>query len=269
MAQRKTKRDPLDLHGEIEKSSGIPTPVEDSEATEEPKEVSQTESITDELRKYAIEKTGSDECLEGLDNTQIRRLKQGITRLNLGVHATIIQTCSTKCPSHDRCPLVVIGQAPYNEDCPIEMELFQTHMAQYRQAVMEHAKSTSSEVDIDNDKVIQTLLGEIVESDIIEFRANAMIADLGLVEEIPVLVTEVGGVYTREDENVALKIKDRAKKVRDKNLKQLLATPEMIQRMKGRQRTAEPLERAEETRKKVDAIIEAQIVDSSDEFDKK
>jgi len=140
-------------------------------------------------------------------------------------------------------------------NCPIELDLYEKHTAAYKEAVAARVEYFGTEIDIESDHIVKTLIAELVEADIIELRANAMIATIGIVEEVPAIVSEEGVEY-RLDEATALKIKREQKKRRDINFRQLLATPEMVQRSKAKAATAEPNQRIEETRKKARDLME-------------
>jgi len=158
-------------------------------------------------------------------------------------------------------------------NCPIELDLYETSVFEYREAIFQRVRKQEGIDTIDDiakDRVMSGMIAELTEAELIEFRANAMIATLGIVTEVPVLsATEFSEVEYRIDESVSLKIKRDMKRRRDGLLKQLLATPEMIEKTKGKSKGVDPLKRINDTRDRVreaidragNVIVEAEILD--------
>ena len=186
--------------------------------------------------------------------SNVVRLQESMKRFSMGVQASIIQMCNSACESHDRCPLVLLHRAPTGRTCPIEMDLYEKHTAAYKESIESRIEYLGSGIDISSDQIIKTLTAELVEADILELRANAMIATAGIVENVPAIVSEMGVEY-RLDEATALKIKREIKKRRDINLRQLLATPEMVQRSKNIKTPDGINDRIESTRNKVKELM--------------
>jgi len=119
--------------------------------------------------------------------------------------------------------------APVGERCPIELKIAQLSYREYVKAVA--LRLNISEEDVVNDIILHNLISGLVESDMIEARLNAKIAKEGFVTDVPVVVNQqTGEVYMREDESVAVKIKERVARRKDQLYRQLLATPEMEER---------------------------------------
>jgi len=138
--------------------------------------------------------------------------------------------------------------APVGERCPIELKIAQLSYREYVKAVA--LRLNISEEDVVNDIILHNLISGLVESDMIEARLNAKIAKEGFVTDVPVVVNQqTGEVYMREDESVAVKIKERVARRKDQLYRQLLATPEMEERYRKKgtddsaQRAADALER--------------------------
>jgi len=186
--------------------------------------------------------------------SNIVKLQESMKRFTMGVQASIIQMCNSGCESHDRCPLVLLRRAPSGRTCPIEMDLYEKHTVAYKEAIESRIEYLGSGIDISSDQIIKTLIAELVEADILELRANAMVATAGIVENVPAIVSEMGVEY-RLDEATALKIKREIKKRRDINLRQLLATPEMVQRSKNVKPSDSNNDRIESTRNKVKELM--------------
>lgn len=192
--------------------------------------------IPSELVKYVIHTLKDPNFFKNnsLTKQQVDLLFQSMKRASMGIQAGIIQTCNSDCESHSKCPLVILNRAPYENLCPIETEIFEKRFLSYKSAVKTRLKALRGDEDagdVDEDQILLTIIGELVEADIIEMRANALIAEEGLVEQVPVLASNEGPEY-RMDETVALKIKERMKNRRERNFRALLATPEMIAKSK-------------------------------------
>lgn len=222
------------------------------------KDLIKKSDIPQEVIDYAEEHYGSSEFLLELSEKDIKKIHDGMKRFSMGVQAGVIQTCSTNCESYDKCPLVLMNKMPRGELCPIELNLYESRTREYREAVFQRIQNQDGIETIDDvtkDRITSTLIAELVEADIMELRANAMIADAGITEMVPALATE-HGIEWRRDESVALRIKERFKKRRDMLLRQLLATPEMIQKTKQVRLETAGEDRVTRVRKKVNQIIE-------------
>lgn len=192
-----------------------------------------------------------------LTPNELNKLDQLIKRSNLGIQAGVIQTCSRDCESHDSCPLAILKRAPYGNICPVEVDLYNRHFDEYKEAVKSRIKATRGDNDaeeIEHDRIMLTLIGELVEADILEMRANAMIATEGIVENVPVFATDAGPEF-RLDEHTALRIKEKIKKRRDVNFRQLLATPEMVARSRISAKSETDSERISKTRQRAHELI--------------
>lgn len=169
---------------------------------------------------------------EGITEHQLKKLKNVMQLYSLGAGATVIQTCSVKCTSYSRCPLAIINKAPIGSPCPIEIQLYSQLLEGYKKAVAQKIATIESITDIENDPIVLSLITQAVEIDIFQLRTNAQIAEAGLVEAVPVLASENGVEYALQ-ETAASKIKRELNNRKDKVLRQLLATPEMVQKVKN------------------------------------
>lgn len=176
------------------------------------------------------------EVLEkGLTIEQYARLKDTIKINSMGIGSNIIRTCQDTCESWSRCPLAIIRKAPLGRACPVEIDLYERLITDYKDAVTHKIHTVKSVEDIERDPVILSLISQVVEIEIMSFRANALIADVGLTMSVPVFATEHGTEFAVQ-ESVASRVKRELNNRRDKILRQLLATPEMVQRIKNLQR---------------------------------
>jgi len=214
-----------------------------------PDEVVPHNEIPETLRKAIIETYGG-EIFYGREWTRgkLRRLHKAIVAPRENLTNTTAQICSPSCSQKSHCPYDIIGMAPVGERCPIELKIAQLSYREYVKAVA--LRLNISEEDVVNDIILHNLISGLVESDMIEARLNAQIAKEGFVTDVPVVVNQqTGEVYMREDESVAVKIKERVARRKDQLYRQLLATPEMEERYRKKgtddsaQRAADALER--------------------------
>lgn len=202
------------------------------EAIESARGMVPRDQIPPEIVKY-LQDIGQLAVLsEGLTQDQVTQLSNVIKMYSLGIGATVIQTCSIKCPSYDRCPLAIIGRAPIREICPIESQLYFQLLDDYKKAVAQKISSIESIKDIESDPIILSLISQAVEIEIFQLRVNALIATAGLVNDVPVLATDNGIEYVLQ-ETAASKMKRDLNSRKDKVLRQLLATPEMVQKVRS------------------------------------
>lgn len=179
-----------------------------------------------------LKQTGQEDVLvSGLTKEKIDSLRDAIRVFRLGPGASIIQTCSDKCPSIKRCPLALVDRAPKGRLCPIELDLFEKYLREYKITIVETMKGFESTKDVENNPIISSMISDLVQLEILQMRSDAIIADAGLIEMVPSIATEFGVEY-KPEEHTALRIKERIGNRKDRLLKQLMATPEMHQKIK-------------------------------------
>lgn len=116
-------------------------------------------------------------------------------------------------------------------NCPIEINVASRIYESYVEAVSERLKIEPTEIK--SDIILHNLVNGIVEADMVEARLNGAIAEGGFTTDVPVVVNEqTGEVFTKEEESIAVKIKERIAKRKDQLFRQLLATPEMAEKYK-------------------------------------
>jgi hypothetical protein len=190
------------------------------------------EHIPAEVVKYLQDIDQLGVLAEGLSKDQLIKLENVVKVYSLGAAATVIQTCNTSCTSFSRCPLAVIDRAPIGKICPIETQLYTQLLEDYKRAVAQKIASIESIKEIESDPIILSLISQAVEIDIFQLRVNAQIATAGLVNDVPVLASDNGIEYVLQ-ETAASKMKRDLNARKDKVLRQLLATPEMVQKVKS------------------------------------
>jgi hypothetical protein len=194
------------------------------------------EQIPADIVKYLQEIDQLSVLSEGLSKDQLLKLSNVVKVYSMGAAATVIQTCNVNCTSFSRCPLAVIDRAPIGSICPIESQLYSQLLEDYKRAVAQKIASIESIKEIESDPIILSLISQAVEIDIFQLRVNAQIATAGLVVDVPVLASDDGIQYVLQ-ETAASKMKRDLNARKDKVLRQLLATPEMVQKVKSLSKT--------------------------------
>jgi hypothetical protein len=202
---------------------------------------------------------------------QVTKLARIISYPRENMNNTVAQICGASCTMKDACPYDIAGKPPAGERCPIELRTSREYYNEYVTAVADRLNIT--EEQIESDIVVHNIIWGIVESDMIELRLNGVIAEDGMIIEVPAVVNqETGEVYYKEEESAAMRIKERVAKRRDQLLRQLLATPEMAAKYKrkGEQdnvargaKLLDKLERAVSLLEKNNDIKDAEVVDGS------
>lgn len=180
----------------------------------------------------------------------LKRLHKAIFFPRENVTHTIAQICSRNCTLQDVCAYAIVGVPPAGERCPIELKMAAGLYNEYVKAVSE--RLAKDEHEIRTDIILHNLINGLVEIDIIEMRLNSLISKEGFViQTVTVVNEESGQVYTRDEESVAVRIKERVNARKGVLYRQLIATPEMTEKYKrGREsdlvaRTAEVLSEIE------------------------
>lgn len=204
----------------------------DSPAVDETRDIVPAEDVPPEVFKYLYDIGQHSIVSSGLTKDQVRRLTNVVKMHNMGTGATIIQTCSTRCTSYDRCPLAIVDRAPIGDICPIETNLYQTLLEDYKRAVAQKISSIESIKDIEQDPIILSLISQAIEIEIMHLRVNGQITITGLTTDVPVLAVDDRVEYVQQ-ESAASRMKRDFNNRKDKVLRQLLATPEMVQKVRS------------------------------------
>lgn len=231
------------------RGTGTPKPVEGGADPDT------TFPFPTDLAKY-LEKNFNITDVEGivLSKREIIELAKSVEKLALGIHATFIKTCTDNCEYIKKCPLAILRRHPKGSDCPIELDLYKKKYEEYKVATYDRLRSFDTSKEVEEDAITRLLICELVECDIIEFRCNQILAAEGITDEVPALATRES-VEWRTEEHPAMRMKRETKRRRDVVMKQLIATPEMAQRLKNPKKDSSPMDRAEEARKKARAIM--------------
>lgn len=206
---------------------------------------------TDESIKELVEYFDGDESIA--DEANVAAIREGLTELYThGYSSTIVQVCKgIDCPLAYKCPLVKLHRIPLGKECFIEKQLIKRLREEYTTAIVERLNLDFDNL-VDADIITRNLIIDLVEADILELRANAMISVEGFIAVVPVVVTSDGRVETKKEEHMAFRIKEIVKKRRDIVYKQLLATPEM--RMKYRKG-----EKKKDSAKEISATVQKAV----------
>jgi hypothetical protein len=191
---------------------------------------------------------------------EVKKLKRVITYPRENLTNSIAQICSPNCTIKDTCPYDIIGEAPVGSRCPIELKLAQLLTDEYNLAVSE--RHNIAVEDLESDIVYYNLIRGLVEADIVDNRLNSAIGRDGFTQDVPSAVnSETGEVFFKQEESVAIRIKDRVNGRKDKLYQQLIASPEMIAKYKIKSEgdimnrlldAVEQLEKAATTTKSID-----------------
>lgn len=200
--------------------------------TANPNDVVPHDQIEARIRKSIVDTYGEEYFL-GREWTrlQLRRLWKAITHPRENFSNAIAQVCGPACRMSDTCPFDAAGRRPIGDRCPIEIKYAKYSYDQYVLAVSERLNISSQ--DVRENIIIHNLINGLVESDMIDMRMNHAIANDGFEDEVPVAFDpESGTMYSRKDESVPVRIKERVSRRKDQLFRQLLATPEMAERYK-------------------------------------
>ena len=161
---------------------------------------------------------------------QLKRLYRAITTPRENLTNAVAQVCGPECNFMDICPYNIVGQPPTGDRCPVEIDLSRRLYEEYVESVSERLKLRPE--DVKSDIILHNIVAGIVEADLIDRRLNSKLANDGFIDEVPTAIAEDGTVYYRDEEAVAIRIKDRVSKRRDQLYRQLVATPEMAEKYK-------------------------------------
>lgn len=190
---------------------------------------------------------------------ELKQLKKYAIMIRYGDHNLIPMICTgSRCIVKARCPLLEFGKSPIGKVCPFESFA----LIQWQKDYIESLK-----VEIE-DKVERSQILDLVEADILNARANIVLADEGFIMENPIGIDEnTGEPITRKEEHIALKLKERAQNRKDKILKAFLATREQkLKTMEAMRKDpteymAELREKARRVSEKHDKAIDAEFVE--------
>lgn len=186
--------------------------------------------------KRVIEASTVNPSGVALTKSQIDNITKKVSYLIKGSGSNIVMGCAgIACPTSRTCPLLnvkgidedgnptKINIAPVGELCPIENEIYNNLKREYTEAVCNMLGREEYELN----KVYRTGIIELIECELMEMRAQGYIQKSGLFERAPAMVTKEGDVIEDMRPSIAMDIKDRVKKRKDKIMQQLMITEEM------------------------------------------
>lgn len=183
----------------------------------------------------------------------LAKLKRAISHPKENMNRTMVQICGPLCTYKDNCPHDIVGMAPIGERCPQEKALMVLLFDAYAVAVSERLN-----IDVEtlkDDIISHNLIMGLVEADIISMRLDGKIAKDGFTMAVPTVVNEdTGEVYYKDEEAIAVKIKERVAKRRDLIYRQLLATPEMAEKYKQK-KTKDALARTTDLVERLEGVL--------------
>lgn len=251
----------IEEHDIAEEPSNMDTEDRPIPFIDNPLEIIPHNDVPEPIKKAIIQTYGEKFFMEKKwTKIQITRLYKVLSRPRENMSNIAAQICGPNCKMMDKCPYDISGKAPVGERCLVELHYSDILYKEYTIAVSERLKISGK--DIKHDIILHNLIMGLVVEDIIELRLNHHIADDGLIIDVPVVVNEqTGEVYTRPDESVAIRMRDRVQKRKDQLFKQLIATPEMAEKYK-RKETNDQMAKTASVLEKLDKILEARQISS-------
>lgn len=222
---------------------------------DDPHQIVPHEHIPDKIKRIIVGMYNEEYFYENEWSVQkLNRLSKAMSHPRENVVNSLAQICSPNCPFLDICPYDIIGKAPVGERCIIELRNSKKLFQGYLEAVSE--RLAVDKEDLIDDMIVHNMIMGIVEADIVSNRANSIIAREGIIQQDPAAVdAESGRVWYKNEEAAAIKIKERIDKKKDALFKQLLATPEMEAKYKGK-KTNEAFQRINDVLDRITAIID-------------
>jgi len=155
---------------------------------------------------------------------QALELKQSLEQKSiLGSQAMLPMICKgPECPIAKTCMLQQMNKAPVGQSCPLEL------------ALMDKLKDELvHSLDVDwEDRIERQSVMDLVETEILQARANGILSEEGFIMENVVGVSEsTGEPIMRKEKHIALEVKDMIYKRKERLLKSLVATKEMKKKL--------------------------------------
>lgn len=153
-----------------------------------------------------------------------------------------------KCYACERCPIQKSGVAPIGHPCPIELMLIDQWEDDY---INDLAVDKQSKVELD-------MVRDMIESDLIDWRASNELAKGGLFDWNAIGMSEDGKPIYRKEEAVAIGIKLKFKARKDRIREDLMATRKMRAKF-GLAKTMDPSKFASALQERYNAIKATEI----------
>ncbi len=171
--------------------------------------------IDDPIIKNLIE-AYDDKFIESieLDEETTKKLIKYASKIRYGSYTFVPQICTAhECCYNMVCPL--IKTPPLGHYCPFEKLMAESLKNQYYKAL-----------NVNPDDITETSqIGEIVESDIVNARTNALLGKESFIMENTVGISpDTGEEITRKEEHIAMRVKQRSQERRDKIFRNFIAT---------------------------------------------
>lgn len=161
-----------------------------------------------------------------------------------------IMCLGQKCYAAERCPIQKAGVAPISHACPIELMLIDQWEEDY---IEDLGVDKQSKIEVD-------LVRDMVESDLIDWRASHEIARGGLFDWNAIGMSEDNKPIYRKEEAVAIGIKLKFKARKDRIREDLMATRKMRAKF-GLAKTIDPSKFASALQERYNAIKQAEVVE--------
>lgn len=167
-----------------------------------------------------------------------------------------IMCLGPKCFAAERCPIQKACVAPIGYACPIELMLIDQWEEDY---IEDLGVDKQSKIELD-------LVRDMVESDLIDWRASHELAKTGLFDWNAIGMTEDGKPIYRKEEAVVIGIKLKFKARKDRIREDLMATRKMRAKF-GLAKTVDPSKFASALQDRYNAIKKnAEVVDNDDDI---
>ena len=221
---------------------------------ENPDEVIPYEKLSPKLRDLIILNYGENFLKTKVWTVGImRKLAMAVGRPRENMTSNIAQVCSPNCTYSDLCPHNIVGVPPLGERCPQELALIRLLFSEYMTAVAE--RLNADEEELRDDIIYHNLVMGLVESDIISMRLDGSLAKDGFItSSVSAINEESGEVFYKEEEAIAIRVKDRVFKRKDQLYRQLLATPEMAEKYKKKS-SMDVISKSVEVLNKIDEMM--------------
>lgn len=220
------------------------------------------DDIPTQLKDKIIALTGDKNFFRNnsITNHQLQRLIQTGSVLAGGLHRSAVMICNDGCMLKDRCPLHILGKAPYqlkqeDAECLVEHDIVSVYEQDYVEAYARREGRETTPDDIRSNRFVMDLIHELVETYIIENRINTKMAKEGMLMEQAIAINNEGDMATTPDVSPLFRVKMTIKRKREVLLKQLLLTPEMELKKKVADAVADPANRASGLTKRAQDII--------------
>ena len=164
--------------------------------------------------------------------------------------ANPIMCLGHKCYAAERCPIQKAGVAPISHACPIELMLIDQWEDDY---IDDLGVDKQSKVELD-------MVRDMVESDLIDWRASHELARGGLFDWNAIGMSEDGKPIYRKEEAVAIGIKLKFKARKDRIREDLMATRKVRAKF-GLAKTMDPSKFASALQDRYNAIRNAEVIE--------